>query len=47
MDVKREEGLNRPIGEDNIGYKLMMKMGFKGGGGIGKKCKPSSPECFT
>ena len=41
MDVKREEGLKRRIGEDNIGYKLMIKMGFKGDGGIGKKCKIS------
>lgn len=37
MDVRREEGLKRRIGEDNIGYKLMLKMGFKGDGGIGKK----------
>ncbi|KAH9284871.1 G patch domain-containing protein 11 [Echinococcus granulosus] len=42
MDIKREEGLKRRIGEDNIGYKLMLKMGFKGDGGIGKKAEGRS-----
>lgn len=37
MEVKREEGLKRAIGEDNIGYKMLIKMGFKGDGGLGKK----------
>ncbi|KAL5109260.1 Cystic fibrosi transmembrane conductance regulator [Taenia crassiceps] len=42
MDVSREEGLKRRIGEDNIGYKLMLKMGFRGDGGIGKKAEGRS-----
>ncbi|VDM16142.1 unnamed protein product [Hydatigera taeniaeformis] len=42
MDVRREEGLKRRIGEDNIGYRLMLKMGFKGDGGIGKKAEGRS-----
>ncbi|VDL16827.1 unnamed protein product [Hymenolepis diminuta] len=33
MVVKREEGLKKPIGEDNIGFKMLMKMGFKGAEG--------------
>lgn len=37
MVALREEGLKKPIGEDNIGFKMLMKMGFKGDGGLGKK----------
>ncbi|KAM7536120.1 hypothetical protein Aperf_G00000096573 [Anoplocephala perfoliata] len=39
MEVKREEGLKRAIGEDNIGYKMLIKMGFKGDGGLGRKAE--------
>ncbi|VDD75237.1 unnamed protein product [Mesocestoides corti] len=42
MVVKREEGLKRRIGEDNVGFKIMKKMGFTGEGGIGKNSEGRS-----
>lgn len=32
----RNEGLSKPLTEDNKGYKMLQKMGFKNGTGLGK-----------
>lgn len=32
----RNEGLSKPLSEENKGYKMMQKMGFKDGTGLGK-----------
>lgn len=32
----RNEGLSKPLTEENKGYKMMQKMGFKDGTGLGK-----------
>lgn len=36
---KREEALKKAIGSDNKGFKLMAKMGYKAGDGLGKNGK--------
>lgn len=36
-ETNREAGLNREIGSDNKGFKMLEKMGFKPGTSIGKK----------
>ena len=36
MKESREDGLAQPINSDNKGYQILMKMGFKGTGGLGK-----------
>mmetsp|Transcript_1694 Transcript_1694/g.2821 ORF Transcript_1694/g.2821 Transcript_1694/m.2821 type:complete len:331 (-) Transcript_1694:245-1237(-) len=37
MEERREEGLAQQISQDNIGFKLLSKMGFKEGKGLGKE----------
>ena len=32
----RQEGLNRPLTEDNKGYEMLCKMGYQPGLGLGK-----------
>lgn len=47
MVDRREEGLEQKIGENNTGFKLLMKLGYKGGG-LGKDgagtARPIAPE---
>ncbi|KAL7060032.1 hypothetical protein AAHC03_010094 [Spirometra sp. Aus1] len=42
MELSRDKGLNTKIGEENVGFKLMMKMGFKPSGGLGKHAEGRS-----
>ncbi|RZF39930.1 hypothetical protein LSTR_LSTR002333 [Laodelphax striatellus] len=42
----REDGLSQPISEDNKGFKMLQKLGFKPGSGLGKSqegCKEPIP----
>jgi len=39
MDEKMEEGINNPIGESNIGFKMLKKIGYIEGEGLGKDCQ--------
>uniref|UniRef100_A0A1B6CCU6 G patch domain-containing protein 11 n=1 Tax=Clastoptera arizonana TaxID=38151 RepID=A0A1B6CCU6_9HEMI len=34
--INREKGLSKPISSDNIGFKMMQKLGFQAGAGLGK-----------
>jgi hypothetical protein len=36
MKTTRDEGLKTSIGEDNVGFQMLSKMGFKKGQGLGK-----------
>jgi len=40
--VSIEDGLSKAIPEDNIGYKLLQKMGFQDGSGLGKNSQGTS-----
>ncbi|CAM9860869.1 unnamed protein product, partial [Chrysoparadoxa australica] len=46
--VQREEGLSKPLGIENKGFALLMKLGYKGSGGLGKdrsgEVEPITPE---
>lgn len=42
MELSRDKGLNTKIGEENVGFKLMMKMGFNPSGGLGKHAEGRS-----
>mmetsp|Transcript_32100 Transcript_32100/g.43991 ORF Transcript_32100/g.43991 Transcript_32100/m.43991 type:complete len:266 (-) Transcript_32100:120-917(-) len=39
MDEKLEEGINIPISETNIGFKMLKKIGYIEGEGLGKDCQ--------
>jgi hypothetical protein len=41
MFERLEEGLNTKIPKENKGFKLLMKLGFKEGGSLGKQ----NPDC--
>lgn len=32
----RDNGLNKPLDSDNVGFKMMEKLGFKPGTGLGR-----------
>mmetsp|Transcript_38504 Transcript_38504/g.49722 ORF Transcript_38504/g.49722 Transcript_38504/m.49722 type:complete len:332 (+) Transcript_38504:26-1021(+) len=36
MEQQRAEGMQKQIGQDNVGFRLLSKMGFKKGQGLGK-----------
>ncbi|VDN36687.1 unnamed protein product [Dibothriocephalus latus] len=42
MEISRDKGLSTKIGEENVGFKLMMKMGFNPSGGLGKHAEGRS-----
>ena len=43
----RQEGLSRPLSEDNKGFSMLMRMGFKEGEGLGKLGQLGLPGCRT
>jgi glutamate 5-kinase len=44
MFERLEEGMNTKITADNKGYKLLLKLGFKEGGALGKLKVASQTE---
>lgn len=37
MEERRNEGLETSIGSDNVGFKMLAKMGFRSGSGLGRQ----------